>query len=401
MPLAVRCAGDGIVMSAGGTEARQDSDDDIGRLVQWTLGMPQSSWEVTYFFRHGVEDRVLGLGFGTKDVKKQDVLIMEDRELIVCDVSDGGMNLLGDGHEDTDSHIDLEPPNGLGAAEESIKALYDSAKGVVQFSVTSPRCKGSSVVVLTHESLKDLELYPTAAFASVSSMARLQVHHASAMIPTSRCERLLRMDFASLLKDTDFPSGRVIFLVEGLEVPAERFLLASRSIYFERMLRPGMSEGSSRPVPIPRASRAAFLAVLQFIYSGGRGGEAIFEDADALEVLHLSVEFLLDDLTRLCEWKLMQGLTPERALAVFGNIAAIRSKAPHLVDACMENMRGRVEEACAAPEFPALCRREDVMRELFIAFDQTNAKRRKLSGGSGGGGAPPHTSFTSKLGPTL
>lgn len=62
-----------------------------------------------------------------------------------------------------------------------------------------------------------------------------------------------------------------------------------------------------------RASAPAFEAVLRFIYSAGQAGQ-LFEEADPLEVLHLSVEFMLEDLTRLCEWKLMQGLTLDRLL---------------------------------------------------------------------------------------
>ena len=76
--------------------------------------------------------------------------------------------------------------------------------------------------------------------------------------------------------------------------------------------------------------------MLRFIYSGGQAGHVLFEHADALEVLHLSVEFLLEDLTRLCEWKLMQTLTLENALVTFGSVVAVRNKAPTLVKACVE-----------------------------------------------------------------
>eukprot|EP00913_Durusdinium_trenchii_P035724 g33428.t1 len=71
-----------------------------------------------------------------------------------------------------------------------------------------------------------------------------------------------------------YPSGAVRFAVEGRTLQADKFLLAARSEYFERMLRTGMSEGAAFEVPIPRASAPAFEAVLRFIYSAGQAGQA-------------------------------------------------------------------------------------------------------------------------------
>ena len=47
----------------------------------------------------------------------------------------------------------------------------------------------------------------------------------------------------------------------------------------------------------------------------------------ARQVLHLSVEFLLSDLTALCAWQLGQDLDVNRALTVFTSIRPFREKA--------------------------------------------------------------------------
>merc|ERR1712194_968556 len=206
------------------------------------------------------------------------------------------------------------------------------------------------------------------------SRVRVEVHNALMAIPEPTCKRLLRTDYSAYLDNAKGPSGKVSFRVEN------RLLHAARSEYFERMMRAGMAEDSAPEIPIPRASHAAFEAVLRFLYSAGQAGERLFKHADPLEVLHLSVEFLLDDLSRLCEWKLMQDLTVENTLATFGSIVAVRNKAPVLAEACVERLQGRMHEVCNTRAFRELCRREDAVRELLIALDEPNAKRRKVRG---------------------
>lgn len=376
MALAVRRQGRLVHVSPDGAEACQQADDDVGRLVQWTLGSRQERWEVRFVFTHFSGPNggsVLGIGFGMRDVKLEEVDIMSDPKLVVCDAFDGEVNALGEEMEGVELS---EPGTSPPVEEESITAVYDSTRGLVRFSVTSPRCQGCGVAEIVSNSLKNLELYPTAAFAKQRSKVRIEVREAKMQMPVPMCERLVRTDYSEYL-DSEGPSGRVTFRVDGRLLRADRFLLAARSEYFERMLRSGMSEGSAAEVPIPRASYAAFEAVLRFVYSAGQAGEALFKDADPLEVLHLSVEFLLDDLVRLCEWRLLQSLSAETALSTFGAVASVRAKVPVLAEACVQRLRGRMQEMCATREFGELCHREDVVRELFVALDEPNVKRRK------------------------
>ena len=260
--------------------------------------------------------------------------------------------------------------------------MYDSSLGLVRFTVDSRRCRGQFRVDVIKETLKHRELYPTVAFANKKSKVRIELIRCLMAMPIPRDERLLQRDFsASLASDGDFPSGCVTFEVDGEELRADKFLLASRSIYFERMLRAGMSEGAASHVPIPRASAHAFRGVLRFIYSAGQVGQTLFDDAEPLELLHLSVEFLLDDLTRLCEWKLMQELTLGTALATFASVVTVRNQVPALVESCVEKMQGRMKDVVTSDSFKELCRSEVGVRELLLSLDEPLAKRRRLQGG--------------------
>lgn len=197
-------------------------------------------------------------------------------------------------------------------------------------------------------------------------------------MPLPLCDRLTRTDYSEYL-DSDGPCGRVTFRVDGHALRADRFLLAARSEYFDRMLRSGMSEGNADEVAIPRASLAAFHDILRFIYSAGHPGDAMFKEADPLEVLHLAVEFLLEDLVRLCEWRLLQGLQNDSALSVFASIASVRVKVPVLAERSVELLRGRMQEICGSDEFRTYNQNPDVMRELIVALDEPSAKKRKLN----------------------
>eukprot|EP00435_Cladocopium_sp_Y103_P072892 s412_g41.t1 len=387
MPLSVRRSGKQVFSSQDTLEAYQLVDDDLGRLVQWTVGSPQEMWEVRFTFTHVCGPNggtVLGLGFGTSDVRMDEVDILECENLAVCDAYDGEINVFGQQFQK--ESLDLCEPSTGACEEESITALYDATKGLLRFTVESRRCRGSFRTEIQKESLRQRELYPTVAFANRRSKVRIELISSLMAKPTPRDERLLRADFSSCLYlasdagQSDYPSGAVHFAVDGRKLQADKFLLSARSEYFERMLRGGMSEGVALEVPIPRASAPAFEAVLRFIYSAGQAGQVLFEEADPLEVLHLSVEFLLEDLTKLCEWKLMQGLTLDNALITFGSVVSVRSKVPTLVKACVERMQGQLRDVVGSESFKELCRSEVAVRELLLSFDEPLAKRRRAGG---------------------
>jgi len=199
--------------------------------------------------------------------------------------------------------------------------------------------------------------------------------------PAPADQRLQSSRFSSLL-EADAPHGAVTFVVAGEEVLADRFLLAARSEYFDTMLRPGLLEGNGAPVTIPGASAAAFRAVLRFVYDAGAvDPAALFADADPLEVLHLSVEFLLKDLTALCAWRLEADLDEERdverALAIFASVHPLREQAPGVAHACVAILghhMGELPEAAVA----GLCRQPGATKDLLVALSEPMARRCRL-----------------------
>eukprot|EP00929_Paragymnodinium_shiwhaense_P035106 TRINITY_DN19006_c0_g1_i1.p1 TRINITY_DN19006_c0_g1~~TRINITY_DN19006_c0_g1_i1.p1 ORF type:complete len:433 (+),score=122.17 TRINITY_DN19006_c0_g1_i1:59-1300(+) len=394
MQLCILRHGSGLCLMPDNLEVYQSADDDVGRLVQWSLLQPGSSyaekWEVRFVFTHVSGPNggsSFGLGFGTQEAKLEEIDIMADYNLVVMDAFDGEVNCMG---VEEQGRVRLEEPGQqVPQEEESITAMYDSKQGIVRFSVDSPRLAYSDASgtgkshAVTEVKLKQkgLELYPTAIFARQKSKVRIEMKEAKMQLPTPTCPRLTKLDHSELLDSEEgYPSGVVTFRVDGRSLKADRFLLSARSEYFERMLKSGMAEGSSEEVSIPRASYAAFEAVLRFVYSAGHCGEAIFDQADPLEVLHLASEFMLDDLLRLCEWRLLKSLkdhSAEKALEMFASVALVRVKVPLLSQTCIERLRGRLHEFAGSSEsFSKLCKQQDVVGELLLALDEPNSKRR-------------------------
>ncbi|CAK9069589.1 unnamed protein product [Durusdinium trenchii] len=132
----------GVYASQETLEAYQLADDDLGRLVQWTLGSPQELWEVRFTFTHVCGPNggtVLGLGFGTADARMEEVDILESESLAVCDAYDGEINVFG--QQIQKESLDLCEPSSGSCEEESITAMYDATQGLLRFTVESRRCR--------------------------------------------------------------------------------------------------------------------------------------------------------------------------------------------------------------------------------------------------------------------
>lgn len=364
---------------SGGTEAWQKTNDEHGRIVQWTNGKPGPKCKVTFYFHSSAAQGCFSLGLGTEEVELDNVALI-DPEVVAVDVNPagtGGFRVYSQGV--LAGYIPARDRARGKLFEESVTVVYDGLIGRVQFSICSPLCTGNPVLTVERASLKNLQFYPTALFEDGRSIVRVDMDEAprapeTVKVPDNRC---FTSNFLPLL-DGDAPCGSVTFSVEGRSIRADRFLLAARSEYFDAMFRAGLSEGKADVVPLQH-SHAAFMAVLRFLYAGGcPSEEEVLLGADSFEVLHLSIEFLLDDLVKICEARLMHSLTMEKALLFLRSLARARSKVPDLVGACLETLRGHMKEICAMPGFGDLCRDPDVMRALLEDIDEPNAKKRKI-----------------------
>jgi leucine-zipper-like transcriptional regulator 1 len=151
-------------------------------------------------------------------------------------------------------------------------------------------------------------------------------------------ERRLRHFF----NDEEFSD--VTFLVQGQKVYGHKMVLSIVSECFRAMFTSGFRESESMEIPIPDCSYDAFLAVMEYIYTGtppksdARGGR----EADLsrlVEILELADRFFLDNLKQICETLLQTMLdleTVEYMLQV-----ALKTNAMQLQAVCEHYSRNR------------------------------------------------------------
>ncbi|CAE7239586.1 ARIA [Symbiodinium sp. KB8] len=101
------------------------------------------------------------------------------------------------------------------------------------------------------------------------------------------------------------------------------------------MFRSGMAESTATCIPIPDWSVPAFLAQLEFLYTGTV--QDLSPDV-AMETMGLADQMGLDGLKQLCEAGLMQGIDGGSVCSLL--LIAHRHGAAELKQHCMEYIMG-------------------------------------------------------------
>ena len=148
-------------------------------------------------------------------------------------------------------------------------------------------------------------------------------------ITTHSVGHLLR-DFSTLVNNTEsFPD--VTFMVQDTPIVAHKGILCARSQHFRAMFTSGYKESSLSIIHYPDWSKFAFLAMLEFLYTGS---VKELSPQTAIDIMGLSDHFGLENLRSLASTTLMHSIDISTVCELL--ISAHRSGATELKVACLE-----------------------------------------------------------------
>jgi hypothetical protein len=134
------------------------------------------------------------------------------------------------------------------------------------------------------------------------------ISHARVTEPTSL--HLLARRLRHFFNDEEFSD--VTFVVQGRKVYGHKMVLSIVSDCFRAMFTAGFRESEALEIQIPDCSYSAFLAVMEYIYTGQTPkldlitistsiGRDVVDVSWVVEILELSDRFFLDHLKQICE----------------------------------------------------------------------------------------------------
>lgn len=103
------------------------------------------------------------------------------------------------------------------------------------------------------------------------------------------------------------------FIVEGVELPIHKNILAARSPVFLKMFTGDFQEKHGKQREILDVSKETFTELLRFIYTG----EVLDLETNVDELLGVADRYEVLDLQKVCELKLMSNLKDENAESIF------------------------------------------------------------------------------------
>jgi hypothetical protein len=165
--------------------------------------------------------------------------------------------------------------------------------------------------------------------------------HAAVTEPTSL--RLVERRLRHFFNDEEFSD--VTFIVQGRKVYGHKMVLSIVSDCFRAMFTAGFRESESMEIEIPDCSYDAFLAVMEYIYTGDNpkvdhhGTDRGANISRVVDILELADRFFLDHLKQICETLLqpaVNGETVEYLLQV-----AQKTNAMQLQAICEHSLRNR------------------------------------------------------------
>lgn len=162
--------------------------------------------------------------------------------------------------------------------------------------------------------------------------------------------QLLERRMRHFFNDEEFSD--VTFVVQGQKVYAHKMVLSIVSDCFRAMFTTGFRESQALEIEISDCSHAAFLAVMEYIYTGylpkpltemsANGGSPLDTTTQlgrVVELLELADRFFLDHLKQICETLLEPSVSAETVEYLSG--IAQKTNAGQLQSICEHFMRNR------------------------------------------------------------
>lgn len=152
----------------------------------------------------------------------------------------------------------------------------------------------------------------------------------------------------------------VTFIVDEKPIHAHKAILAAQCDQFSAMFTSGMRESTESEIRIQGGwSYAAFLAMLEFLYTGS---VEHFDAELALDLVGLADQFTLDHLKRLCENLLVHHVDVDNVCGLLS--CAHRYTAPDLKKICLNFIIKHFHSVQASSGFEALSQEPQLLLEV-------------------------------------
>lgn len=165
----------------------------------------------------------------------------------------------------------------------------------------------------------------------------------NALVTEATSLQLFERRLGHFFNDEEFSD--VTFLVQGQRVYGHKMVLSIVSDCFRAMFTTGFRESEAMEIEIPDCGHAAFLAVMEYIYTGALPKmDLTQQDRDrhlsrVVEMLELADRFFLDHLKQICETMLQPAVSADTAEYLLG--VAQKTNASQLLSICEHFLRNR------------------------------------------------------------
>lgn len=166
----------------------------------------------------------------------------------------------------------------------------------------------------------------------------------------------------SLLNDPEFSDVQLV--VDGTPIHAHKAILAAQSEHFRAMFSGGMRETYASEVQIHGWSRDAFMAMLEFLYTGRTPKD--LPHAQTVEVLGLADHYTLEGLKHLCENQLIHSVEVDSVSHILRQ--ADRYQAYELKQYCLGFILKNFDQVARTPGFDELSSAPGLLLEVTRAL---------------------------------